>query len=446
MNIVIAGDGEVGYHLAKLLADENHNITIIDPHQELLKMIEAHTDLLAITGDSTFISVLEEANISKTDLLISVLHDEKTNIITSILAKKLGAKKCIARINNPEYLSVENQKLFSSLGIDHIICPERIASKEIVRLLKQSAAIDVVDFSDNKLSLFLLKLDDKAPVIGKSLTQIAREFPNLMFRAIAIHRNDETIIPKGVDRFLVGDMAYVICQQEGVADLMELGGKINVGIRNVMIVGGGRVGRKTALRLEKEYHIKLIEKNKDKCIYLTNFLDHTLIINGDARDIELLQDEGLNKVDAFIAVTDNSETNILTCLHAKKYGAKKTIALVENIDYIDISQHIGIDTIINKKLITASYMVRFTLNPAVTSLKYLSSIDGEVMELVAQKNSQITKAKIKDIKLPDGAVIGGVIRGIKSYIATGDFQILPMDKVVVFSNLKDMHKVEDLFK
>jgi trk system potassium uptake protein TrkA len=446
MNIIIAGDGEVGLHLAQELATESQNITIVDPHEDLLKMIEAHTDLLTITGDSTSVEVLQNANIRKADLLISVLHDERTNIVTAALGKQLGAKKTIARINNIEYLKEENLERFRNMGIDALVCPEEIVANEIAHLLSQTAATEVFDFSNGKLLLFLIKLEENAPVIDKTLNDIVAMYPHLDFRAVAIHRSSETIIPKGDDMFMVNDLSYVITKPGGIDDLLKLGGKQKFDIKNVMIVGGGRVGRTTARKLENSLNIKLFEIDKDKSMHLANHLSHTLVIHGDARDMQLMEDEDIRGMDAFIAVTDSSETNILSCLHARKFGVKRTIALVENIDYIDISQNIGIDTIINKKLSTASYIVRFTMDAEVTSIKCLSGINAEVMELVAYPHSIVTRKPIRNLPVPKGAIIGGIIRGEESYIAVGDFQIEQGDKVVVFSMPEVIHKVGKLFK
>ncbi len=445
MNIVIAGDGEVGLHLAQELSMENHNIIIVDPQEDLIRMVESHSDLLAIKGDSTSIEVLKNANIKKTDLLISVLHDERTNIVTAALAKQLGAKRSIARVNNLEYLLPANLAYFSQMGIDSLVCPEDIAATEITSLLRQTAATEVFDFSDGKLFLFLIKLGEKAPVSDKTLNQIAQEYPHLDFRAVAIHRNSQTIIPKGNDKIMVNDLVYLITKPGGIDSLLKLGGKTRIDIRNVMILGGGRVGRTTAKRLEKNLSIKLVEMDKEKSAQLVNYLEDTLIINGDGRDIQLLEDEGIRTTDAFIACTNNSETNILTCLHAKKLGVKRTIALVENIDYIDISQNLGIDSVINKKLATASHIVRFTMDAEVTSIKCLSGINAEVLEFVAKPHSLITKKPISHMNMAKGAIIGGIIRGEESFIAVGDFQVEENDKVVVFSLPEAIHKIDRLF-
>lgn len=445
MNIIIAGDGEVGFHLAKMLHDENHDITIVDPHEDLLKMLESHTDILTITGDSTSVSVLHKAKVNKSDLFISVLHNEQTNLVACMLAKKLGARQTIARINNTEYLIPSTREIFRQQGIDELVCPESIAADEIIDLLKQTAATEIYNFSHGRLSLFLIKLDENALVLNKTLNQVATENPQLDFRAVAIHRKSNTLIPGGDDVFLKDDLAYVITKPDGIHKLLKLGGKQRIEIEDIMIVGGGRIGRKAARRLEKNMSIKLVELEKARSQALANDLERTLVINGDARDIELLKEEGISETDAFIAVTDNSETNIITCLHATKLGVKRTIALVENIDYIDISQNIGINTIINKKLITASYITRFTMGAEVTSIKCLSGIDAEVLEFVAKPRSYITTGPIRKLRIPKGAIIGGIVRGKMSYIAMGDFQVRENDHVVVFALPAAIHKLEKLF-
>lgn len=445
MNIVIAGDGEVGSHLAQLLANENHNITVVDPHTKMLEMIGAHTDVLTIEGDSTSLEILEKAGVNKADLLIAVLHDENINLMTCILGKKLGAKKTIARISNTEFMESKYEPIFKDLGIDQMVFPERIAADEIIDLLKQTAATEIFDFSEGKLQLFLIRLDKYAWVVNKTLTQIAHEFANLNFRAVSIHRDGKTIIPNGNTYFRENDLAYVITKPEGIDMLLQLGGKQPFKIKNIMIIGGGRIGKKTAHSLENEMNIKLLDKDPVRAEQLTSTLSNTLIINADARDINYLEDEGIRGMDAVIAVTNSSETNIITCLHARKLGVKRTIALVENIEYIDIAQNIGIDTIINKKLITASYINRYTMLGNVTNVKCLSGINADAIELVAMDKSPITRNPIKKLKMPEGAIIGGIVRGNESFIAIGDLQIQANDKVVVFCMPEALQKVNQLF-
>ena len=447
MNIIIAGDGEVGFHLAEALVNSNHNITIVDPHEELLEMIESHADLMTIVGESNSVGILKQAQVNKADLVISVLHDESINILTAILAKKLGAKQVIARVNTLESVTPENRKIYEELGIDFLISPEDIAGQEVIDLLNNPTATEIYDLSNGKLSIYLIRIEKHAPVVGKTLDEVASSFDykHLDFRAVAIHRGNDTFLPTGKTVFHADDLVYVISKPDALSTMLSLSGKEEVEINNIIVVGGGRVGRVISKRLEKDVNIKLIEMDRDRCMFLTELLDDTLIINGDARDITLLEDEGIENADAFIAVSNNTETNILTCLHAKKYGVKKTIALVENLDYIDISQNIGIDTILNKKLIAASYIVKHSMGDEVASLKIVSGINAEILEIEAKAGSPITKHPIKDIKLPDGVIIGGILRGDDSFIAVGDFQVLPGDNVVVFALPGTTAKVEKFF-
>lgn len=435
----------MGFYLAQALVDSNHDITIVDPHEELLKMVEAHTDLMTIVGESNSVGVLKQANVDKADLVISVLHDEQTNILTAILAKKLGAKSTIARVNTLENISEASKKIYEQLGIDFLISPEDIAGLEVINILNQPEATEIFELSEGKLSVFLIRLENGAPVIGKTLTDIASAHHHLDFRAVAIHRGMDTFIPSGDTTFFPNDMVYVITKPEAMPELLKLGGKEKMEVNNIMLVGGGRVGKVVAKRMENDLNIKLVEHDRERCMKLSDLLDETLIINGDARDINLVKDEGIENVDAFIAVTDSAETNILTCLHAKKFGVKKTIALVENLDYIEISQNIGIDTIINKKLIAASHILRYSMGDEVASLKCLSGINSDIVEIVAMEGSQVTKKPIKHLKMIDGAIIGGIIRGNESYIALGDFQIKANDKVVVFALPGATQKVEKMF-
>lgn len=445
MNIILAADGELGLHLAKQLSSENHNITIINDEPDVLREFERQFDVLTILGDATQISVLQSARVSHCDLVISVMHEEQPNIVTAALSKRLGAKRTIARITNPENLNRANRQLFNELGVDHIVSPEQFAAKEIVKLIQQSAADEIFDFSEGKLSLFLLKLNERAQVINKSLREIDQQHRNLQFRVVAIHRNGKTIIPNGDNRFLLGDLAYIITKPEGINQILELGGKKLEPIKNVMIVGGGRIGKMTANRLENSLNVKLVEIDKDRCYKLSDKLSNTLIINGDSRDLSLLEDEGIASMDAFISVTNDSETNLMTCLIAKKYGVRKTMALVENLDYIDIAQNIGIDTVINKKQIAASYIDNFTLGLNVSSIKCLHGVNAEVMEVIPKKGSKITKKPLREMKFPSDAIIGGVVRNHTGHIADGNFQVEADDKVVVFTSPSSATKVNKFF-
>lgn len=445
MNIIIAGDGEVGVHLAQSLTELDHNITVVDPHSELLKRLESETDLLTITGDSTSPQVLKEANVADCDLFLSVLHDESINLMTCILAKKLKAKRTVARITNAELLAPKHREMFRDLGVDEMVCPERIAAKEITNLLNNTVATEFFDFSGGLLTMYVIRLDAGTPVAGHNVRELTQLHPDLQVRVVAILRNGNTIIPHGDTIFQGGDLAYIIGRANQLENINRVVGKEAVSIRNTMIAGGGRIGRYAAMTLQDRMRITLIEENRQRAEELSALLDDTLVIHGDATDIELLKEEGLLNADAFIGVTDSSETNVLTCLHARRLGVKRTIALVENTGFIDISQDIGIDTIINKKLITASYIARFIVKGDAVSSKWLSGTNAEVIELMVGKWAPATRKTIGELDIPQGATIGGIIRGRETLLPSRDLQLKQDDKVVVFTLPKAMAAMAKLF-
>ena len=445
MNIIIAGDGEVGVHLAQSLTELDHNITVVDPHSELLKRLESETDLLTITGDSTSPQVLKDANVADCDLFLSVLHEESINLVTCILAKKLKAKKTVARITNAELLSPKHREMFRDLGVDEMVCPERIAAKEITNLLNNSEATEFFDFSGGLLTMYVIRLDAGSPVSGHNVKELTQLHPDLQVRVVALLRNGNTIIPHSDTVFQGGDLAYIIGRANQMEAINRVVGKQTVSIRNTMIAGGGRIGRYAAMTLQDKMRITLIEEDRRRAEELSALLDDTLIIHGDATDIELLKEEGLQNADAFIGVTDSSETNVLTCLHAKRLGVKRTIALVENTGFIDISQDIGIDTIINKKLITASYIARFIVKGDAVSSKWLSGTNAEVLELMVGKWSPATRKPIGELDIPQGATIGGIIRGRETLLPGRELQLKQDDKVVIFTLPKAMAQMAKLF-
>ncbi|MBU0764369.1 MAG: Trk system potassium transporter TrkA, partial [Bacteroidetes bacterium] len=303
MRIIVAGAGEVGTHLARMLSKEKHDLVVIDIDGESLRKADSWLDVMTVYGSAASFSVLENAGVKNADLFLAVTHSETINLLAANFAKAMGAKKTIARIDTVEYLFPEHKKYFRGLGIDLVICPEKLASKEIVGLLKQTGTTEVFDFSDGMLSLFVIKLENSAPIINKSLTEAAKINRSFNYRAVAIYRDGKTIIPRGDDMFLVNDLVYVITNTTGINNLLAYAGKKQFDISNVMILGGSRIGKKTAKELEGHLKVKLIEKDKQKCTELAEFLEKTLVINGDGTNINLLIEEGLKKMDAFIAVT-----------------------------------------------------------------------------------------------------------------------------------------------
>ncbi len=448
MRIIISGAGAVGAHIGKMLSQGRHDITLLDPNEDKLRQIGANLDLMTLTGSGISISDLLNGGIKRADLFIAVAKYEETNITSAILAKQLGAKKTIARIDNGEYLYPDNLEYFNNLGIDYLIYPEKIAAREIISLINQTGSTEIVDFSNGLLTLFVIKLEESAPIINKTLTEVAQEIERHEYRAVAITRNYKTIIPGGKDKFLPGDTVYVITNKtsdDGISELMEYSGKKLYDIRNIMILGGSRIGRATAKELGRQHNVKLIEINREKSYQISNQLNNALVINGDGRDRDLLMEEGLQNMDAFIAVSGNSETNILSCILAKRMGVKKTFAEVENMDYITLAENMGIDTIINKKMITASRIFRFTMSEQLTNIKCLTGTDAEVMEFEVKPNSKITHGSLKQINFPKDSIIGGVIRGETGFIANGYTMIKPNDRVVVFALPSAIEKISKFF-
>ena len=449
MKIIIAGAGEVGYHLAKLLSFESQDITLIDNNESNINFAENKLDIKTIEGDSTSISVLKKADVENSDLVVSLTSSESTNFTTCFLSKQLGAKRTIARISNVEFMENSNSIDFNSIGIDVLISPENLANEEIKHLINESAFSTSHDFEEGILKMMGIKLSKNAPFIGKTVMEAASVFPGIHFMPIALKREDSetTIIPRGNTIFCESDQVYFITNKKGLNELYNLIGTVKQEINNVMILGAGRVGSKLAKDLsEKGLNVKLVEKNKDKASQLAEDLNNVMVLNVDGRNIDFLVEENLDNMDAFIAATGNSETNIMSCLVAKSKGVKKTIALVENMDYINISQTIGINTLINKKLIAASSIFRHIRKGEILALANLHNIDAEVFEFEVLPKAKVTKKRIKELKFPREAVFGGIIRDGKALMSYGDFQIESGDKAIVFCLPEAIHIVEDLFR
>lgn len=446
MKIIIAGAGEVGSHLATMLSHEYHDITAVDDSAKRLEELTATADVLAIEGDITSFEVLEKCEIKQCDLFMAVSPEENTNILSAVIAKKLGAKKSIARIDNDEYLKPNNKEVFINMGIDYMFYPEKIAAREVITMLGHSATTEYVDFSGGKLTLVVFKLEVSSPILGRTLSDITVDRDDLEYRTVAISRGGETIIPRGGDFFTEGDMVYVIANQRSVNEVMRLTGKPNIEVKNMMILGGSSIGRRIAKELQNEINIKLIDYNPEKAYKLAEVLDKTLVINHDGRNREVMLEEGLADMDAFVALTGRAETNILAAMLAKRMGVKKVIAEVENLNYINLAESIGIDTIINKKLIAASSIFRFTMNTDVQAIKCLNGCDAEVLEFIAKPDSPATRGKIKHINFPRAAIIGGIVRGDRAFIAVGNTEIKAYDRVVVFALPSGISKIGRFFE
>jgi trk system potassium uptake protein TrkA len=391
---------------------------------------------------------LEDSNVTDTDLVIAVTSSETTNITVCVLAKQLGAKRTIARISNTEFIDRKDEVGFTKFGIDELISPESLAANEIELLLNQSAFNDTYEFEGGALTMIGLHLNRTNSFIDKTVKEVASVFPNLKYVPIAMQRygTQYTIIPRGDTQFKEGDQVYFITTKEGVDEIYELTGKERHEIRNVMILGGSNIGYKTASDLCKNrFNVKLIENDKEKAFEIADDIPSCLVINGDGRNVELLLEEDVQDMDAFISVTGNSETNIMSCLVAKSKGVKKTIALVENMDYFQLSHSIGIDTLINKKLLAANNIFRYIRKGEVVAMTKLNNMNAELLEFVVTPSSNVTNKTIRDLDIPRSAIIGGVVRDGEGQIALGDFKIQSGDRVVVCCQPQSISKVEKLF-
>ncbi len=445
MKIVIAGAGDIGFHLAELLSFEKQDIVLIDTNQEVLDYAATHLDVMTLRGDASSIDVLGQADVGRARLVLAVTTSEKTNLVTAILAKKMGARQTIARVSNQEYLETSQRETFKELGVDSLISPILLAGEEIQRLIRECSFTDHFAFEEGKINLIGVTLDDYSPLVNQQLFDIGQQDTEVNLRPIAILRGHRTIIPRGKTILRRGDHVYFITKRENMEKLTNLVGKQKYNVRNVMILGGTPLGMATANQLEKEYNVTVIEKDKERCKVLAEQLNNSLIINGDASNIDLLVEEGLNNMDAFIALTGNSETNIIASLTAKNHGVHKTIAQVENKEYIHISQNIGVDTLINKKLIAANNIFRFIRKGKVEAITSLHGVDAEVIEYVIHKTNKTTKKPLKDLHFPQTALIGGVIRDDEALIPDGEFQLRLNDKVIVFALPEAIDRLEQLF-
>lgn len=448
MKIIISGAGEVGSHLAKLLSYESQEITLIDTKKESLVYAIDHLDIRVVKGDTTSIAVLKDARVENSDLFIAVTSSETTNITACVLAKELGCRRTIARVSNTEFIDQRDDVGFSRFGIDELISPESLAAGEIELLLNQYGFDDGYEFEQGALTMLSLRLSETAAFVGKTVQQAAEVFPQLHFVPIAIQRfgTQYTIIPRGDTVFKDGDKVIFVTAKGGSEELFKLSGKMRLEVKNVMILGGSKIGHKTAKDLSAtNFNVKLIESNKDVAFDLADDMPDVLIINGDGRNVDLLEEENIGKMDAFIAVTGDSETNIMSCLVAKSKGVKKTIALVENMDYYQISESIGIDTLINKKLLAANNIFRYIRKGEVVAMTKLNNMNAELLEFVVKNKSKITENPIKDIEFPRSAIIGGVIRNGQGLIPLGHFKVQSGDRVVVCCLPKAITEVEKLF-
>jgi trk system potassium uptake protein TrkA len=444
VKVVIAGAGEVGTHLARMLSHENHDIVLMDNDPEKLAQISREVDLMTVTGSAHSFVDLKETGLNKADLFIAVTTSEERNVLACAMASYLGVARTIARINNSEYLQARYREKLKNMGIHEFIYPESLAAKEIVSSVKLTGTRQYFEFSGGKLILMGIKIRGNAPIVNRPLEELGSLLKDIV--AVSISRGNENIIPSGKDMILSGDVVYFVTNRSTQQRLFELTGKELFEVKNIMFLGGSRIAQKTIEKLGDNYRIKVIEVNRERCSMIADQFENVLVINGDGRNLDLLQEEGLAKMDAFIATTGSSEVNLLSCHLAKSIGIKRTVAEVENFALINTAENMDIGTIVNKKLIAASYIYRFTLNAEISNVKCLTSSEAEVFEFIAKPGTRIIEKPVRELDFPSEAKLGGIIRGDQGFVASGNMQVQEGDKVVVFTVPSGMKKLEKFFK
>jgi trk system potassium uptake protein TrkA len=445
MRIVIAGAGDIGFHLARLLVSEKQDIVLIDMNKDVLDYAESHLDVSTLHGDATSPSILESADILEAELFLAVTTGEHSNIVSCILAKQMGCKQTIARVVNEEYLSEKHKQKFFELGIDKLISPIKLAVSEISRLLEQCEVTDIFQFEEGRISLAGINLDDDSHIKGKTIERVIAMDENVAFNPIAILRGNKTIIPRKNTRLKRNDHLYFLTEGDQLTRLLERTGKTHIKVRNIMILGGSALSLATVKVLEENYNVTIIEQDKNRSKKLTEELNNALIIHGNTGNFELLKEEGIENMDVFLALTENSETNILTSLMADELGVYKTIALVDNSYYTRISQNIGVDTMINMKIIAANNIFRFIRKGTVEAITSLHGVDAEVIEYVISKKSKITKKAIRKLNFPKGMVVGAIIRDNNIIIPDGDTVFFIDDKIIILALPRAIQKLERIF-
>ena len=447
MKIIIGGAGAVGRHLAKLLSKDHQDCVLIDEYMDRLEGLESRYDIMTLQGSPTSIRTLKEAGVENADLFVGVMTAESRNMNACMIAHNLGAKKTVARIDNIEYMSPSLKPLFEQMGISSLIYPEVLAAIDIVSGLKMSWARQRLDIHGGALILLGIKLRDTCEILNRPLRELCG--PDDPYHIVAIKRDDETLIPGGNDELRVNDIAYFMTTREYIPYIRQISGKEHYAdVKNVIIMGGGKTSVRVALTAPDYMNLKIIELDEQRCERLNELLNDvdTLVIHGDGRDLGLLQEEGIQNTQAFVALTGNAETNFLACLTAKRLGVRKTVAMVENLDYVDMAESLDIGTIINKKTLAASHIYQMMLSADVSSVRSLMMVDSDVAEFVAAPGSKVTKKAVKDLGLPFGVTIGGLVRGEQGILVNGNTRIEAGDSVMVFCHEQNLQKLEKYFK
>jgi trk system potassium uptake protein TrkA len=445
MNILIIGAGEVGFQLTKKLSAEKHNITILEIDQTKVNRAREQLDAMVVIGSASSFEDLRRAEIEETDIFIALSNVDEVNLLTCRYAKKLNIPYKIARVRNPEYIKPDFILSKEEMGVDLLIHPEMETANAITRLIRRSSATDIVEFAGGKIQLMGIRLEENSPIIQKPLREMWSEYDKLAARIVAIKRRENTIIPRGNDMLIPGDQVFIVCDKELIPTIVKITGKEDVNIQDIMILGGGLIGRYVAKEMEDEMNVKIIESESEKSEEIADILRKTLVIHGDGTDIDLLALEGIMDMDAFIAVTGDDETNIISTLVARHLRVPRTIALVNKTEYLPITPTIGMDTVVSRKLLTVNAILRFIQKSTFERIVTIPGVEAEIIEIIPRANSKVTKKPLKEIHFPKFSIVGAVERSGEIVIPMGDTRIQEGDRVVIFALPKAIEEVEKIF-
>jgi len=446
MKVVILGAGQVGFHLAKRLSEENQDVILIESDPERAEFVSQQLDVITVVGNGASLPVLEKAGISDARMLLAVTSKDEVNLIASMAAKKFGVEHVVARISNPEYYGEGSVLSQEQMGVDLMINPERECARETFDLLRSEIATDVVPFAGGRVHLVGFRIKEGAPVVGKTMAELAEDLHDHHYATVAIVRDGETHIPRAESKILAGDQLYMLTPTAEIADIAPLAGYKSSGLRRVMIAGGSTEGEYLAeILVEEGVECTILDIDRRRCFELAEKLPRALVLHADATDLELLEMEGVAGVDGFVAATSSDETNLLSSLLAKTAGAQKVVSLVHKFEYLRLVPRVGVDASVSPRMSTVNAILRYVRRGHVVTVAELTGTDAETIEYAVDADSEIAGQMIKDVHFPKDAVIGTILRGDEIILPRGDDKVLPGDDVIVFALPDAVPEVERLF-
>ena len=444
MKITIVGAGRVGLHLAKYFVDEHQDVFLVDDDRNRLSIAESDFNLRTFAGDPLDFNILREANSGRADVFVAVTASAASNMMACAMAKSLGAKETIARIDKFDFLQQSNLEVIRRMGVDHVVHPDHLAALSLISSLTHSWSYGWNDFDNGAIVMAAVAVNEDSAIAGRYLKEMYRE--NRMIHISALKRNGKTIIPHGDDMIMAGDILYITTVPEGIERVKEVTSKEDREIKRVILMGGSNVAELAARMAGRQFSLVIVEKNLERCRYLTETCTDARIIYGDGSEQDVLDEAGINRCDAFVALSDNSESNILGCFMAHDEGVVRTIAEVEKEQYIATAESFGIGAIINKPIITANAIFQLILESDASSSRCFAMKDAEVTRMVINEDSHLTKGPVSSLRLPKELNFAGLIRDGKGQTVTGSTVFQPGDSVIVFCLNGAMQKVEKLFR